>query len=281
MRVSYKPIIESYEVNLNILDADYIEIATEADDIGNPTETAESRNFFQRIGDLIKKIVGVLNRAALKIKNRLSKVMESNKGFESALRKRQISTKPLNFVEVQGFQYNHNVLKSAYSSTMTICKTVLNQLVLGYRSNTENEYMQMNAEAIMQQIWKIGIGEECKTINDFYTTLQTKYRGEKKTMKIGQNALPNIIPSARGNAKIDPTQLTNDLNSLKAYTNNMDAGRKTLQNASKEEQKKYMSGVSKANRIFAFADSFASYIHELDIESQLADRMIVKKFYQF
>lgn len=281
MRVAYKPIIESYEVNLNILDADYITIAIEADDVGNPQETPESRNFFQVIGDFIKKIIGILNRATLKIKNRLSKAMETNKGFDNALRKRQTSTKPLNFVEVVGYQYNHGELQSIYSKTVTGCIDALNKLVGSYQTNQDNDYTQMSADDLMSSIWSNAVGSECKSVNDYYTALQDKYRGEKKTMKIPASTLNNIIPFARGNAKIDSSTLTNNLNTMKGYTNKMDAGRKALQNADKEAQKKYLAGVKKANKIFAFADGLASYVHELDIESQLADRIIVKKFYQF
>lgn len=285
-RVFYKPILEAYHEEQLFIDADYIQIVMEADDIGNPeNNTKTSFSVFEKIKELIRKIKSIVSRGILKFKNRMKELFQDSTKFSMTLRSREKEIKPLNAVVVQTYEYNEAFLQAAYQKTFKECMNAIEDLSkYSAKGDAVGSYGQLNSSEVLKKIWSKALNKDFSIAEDVFTYIKEGYRGPKKEKKFLAADAPQVCSIAEGKFKLfNDTLFTRDMASMNQSVTSMESLSRIAQNTEVSDEKKriLMRNANTAAKIYSFALTMCSYIHELIIEKLMAYRIIAKKFYQF
>lgn len=285
-RAFYKPILESYHEEQLFIDADYIQIVMEADDIGNPeNNTKVTTSILDKLKELIRKIKSIVSRGILKFKNRMKELVQDSTRFTGILRTREKEIKPLNAVVVQTYEYNEAFLQATYQKTFRECMLALVDLSkYNAKGEAVGPYGQLNSSEVLKRIWSKALNKDFTIAEDVFTYIKDNYRGPKKEKKFLAADAPQICSIAEGKFKlINDTVLTRDMASMNQSVTALEGLSRIAQNIEVSDERKriLMRNANTAAKVYSFAQTLCSYIHELMIEKLMAYRIIAKKFYQF
>jgi len=311
MRVAYSPVLEDYHnIAMGILqDSHEFEVALEADTSAQQQqaragETIDATNiraendnatgpspstmekFITRIKKLIEKIMAMIDRAKIKILNRLKLMNESDRGFANALHKRRATIQPMKGFKAITYSYDNNYLVKLTNQISKDALAAIQQLgVFGDATNPRTkEIIDADASHAVSMIFAKYSNETQSAEFDMHVFLQEvtkKFRGEKKESLHTQSEISVLMKTAQSTAGLNAecNQLTSKcqlaLNNLKNLQSKARMS-KTTQNL-----KDIADRVAKAQSIYNGYLSYIRYYFELRLEESLSARVLLRKFYQF
>ncbi|MCM1214060.1 MAG: hypothetical protein NC548_06020 [Lachnospiraceae bacterium] len=311
MRVAYSPVLEDYHRNaMDILqDGHEFEVALEADNSAQQTqnrsgETVDATNirtendnatgpspstlekFLTRIKKLIEKIMTMIDKAKVKIMNRLKLMYESDRGFANTLHKRRATIKPMKGFKAITYTYDGNYLQKITNGIAKDALAAIQQLgTAGEATNPRTkEILEADAGHAVSMIFAKYSDENQSAEFDMHVFLQEvtkKFRGEKKEALHTESEISSLMQTAQSvaglnaecNQMISKCQMA--LNNLKNLQSKARMS-KTTQNL-----KDIAERVAKAQSIYNGYLSYIRYYFELRLEESLSARVLLRKFYQF
>jgi hypothetical protein len=250
------------------------------DDSVNKANVGES--IFNRIKQIIEKIIALIERYMYKLKNLLKRIMLTDKGFKQELKELQDNRRPLNGIKVITYQYVPEIL----IGTDNKFKKVLLSLVNDIKSDTldsENNPLLLPRSEFNEYIFKqINAPDSVDDINIYFKYIREKFRGNKGERTIMNSSLPNYIKMAEGYKKMED-EMMNELEHFRVKVTDIRANLKVAsksQSITDEEKRKLITKMSNLAYVYNAYFSFVNIVIELKIEMMLHSRVIIKKFYQ-
>lgn len=319
MKVDYSVIIESYErINQDLFES-CCDIALEADQPVNTTNTAsvnstlnqvqgkthqtenitdnstqlqpgskQKTTIIQRIKNLIDKIISTIQSIGVKILNRLKLLIESDKGFYTTLNQRKNSVQPLQNFKAITYNYNESYIETTMRGLKDLAVqtfTALANPTLSVSNPKVKQLIECDSSSVVSNFLGFFASDKSREgghdIKSFTREMIDTYRGEKKEQMWNHTQIARLEKlSHRSN------DLTNECNTI------INQCKKTTQELKRLESKARASNnsqeltnitehVVKATQLYNAFLAICRMYFELKLESALSARMLLKKFYQF
>lgn len=313
MRAAYSPVLEDYHnIAMEFLNEGHeFEVALEAEapqQIQRPQqktgETVDATNikaendnatgpspstmekFVARIRKMIEKIMTMIDKAKVKIMNRLKLMYESDQGFARTLHKRRATIQPMKGFKAITYSYNSQYLEKITNQISKDALAAIQQLgTTGEATNPRvKEILDADASHAVSMIFAKYSEDTQQAEFDMHVFLQEvtkKFRGEKKEALHTQSEITALMQTAQSVAGLNAecnqwiSKCQMSLNNLKNLQSKARMS-KTTQNL-----KDITDRIAKAQSIYNGYLSYLRYYFELRLEESLSARVLLRKFYQF
>jgi len=260
-------------------------MAYEAESVNNEEEKVNKGNIlFKKIGDLINKIVAMVERAITNVKNFFQKALLTDKGFTKELREAEVNRRPLNAVKVISYKYIPDYIKGVNSNFKLILEKLINDTNTLYNSNESKQSpLSLGKSEFISYIFKeLKAPSNIDDMTVYFKFLREKFRGDKLELVLKSTELPKYIKITQG-YEILKGSLDKDLTFIKLKINKVKNPLKVAvknPNISDSNKSIIMKKITNLAVLYNLYTNFCNINLELNVEYMLTTRTIVKKFYQ-
>jgi len=251
------------------------------DDSVNKSNVGEG--IFDRIKQIIEKIMALIERYLYQIKNLLKRILLTDKGFKDELRNAEVNNRPLNGIKVITYSYVPELLDGAGNKFKKVILSLINNIKTDVINNEENNPLVLSKSDFNDYIFKqLNAPSNIEDMNVYFKYIREKFRGNKAEKTIMSSSLPGYIKMAEDYKKIE-AELERDLSYFKTKVLDIRTNLKVASkspNITDEEKRKLITKMSNLSYMYNMYFSFVNIILELKIEMILHARVIIKKFYQ-
>jgi hypothetical protein len=251
------------------------------DDSVNKSNVGEG--IFDRIKQIIEKIMALIERYLYQIKNLLKRILLTDKGFKDELRNAEVNNRPLNGIKVITYSYVPELLDGAGNKFKKVILSLINNIKTDVINNEENNPLVLSKSDFNDYIFKqLNAPSNIEDMNVYFKYIREKFRGNKAEKTIMSSSLPGCIKMAEDYKKIE-AELERDLSYFKTKVLDIRTNLKVASkspNITDEEKRKLITKMSNLSYMYNMYFSFVNIILELKIEMILHARVIIKKFYQ-
>lgn len=280
--------ISDYEDNHYTIESILFDSVLEADSVNklsDTDETALGRKLKERIEKLIKELMGIIERAFLKISNMLKNFLQTDEGFKKSCRTQMTKVKPLEAVKLIAYEYDDGFLESQIN---LLTQTILNLLGKIDMSQSENETdMRLPANEIISKVLtKVSSDSSVTNVNLYFEFIKDRYRHSKTeqlfkasatreyyTKAMGVSSTKSFVESKR---HVMLQQVGRIRNILNQSAKNVGTDKSSL--SLKQDLLKQSAN---ASHLFNLYTTILNMYTQLKIEMHMQYRAVMKKLYQF
>ena len=278
-KLTYSIALES-ENESNNKDFVLVNKDNDIDDSVNKANIGEG--IFNRIKQIIEKIMALIDRYLYQIKNLLKRILLTDKGFKDELRKAEVNNRPLNGIKVVTYSYVPEFLDGTANKFKKTILNLIDNVKTDVIDNDNNPLVLSKSEFNNYIFKQLNAPDNIDDMNVYFKYIREKFRGKKEEKTIMNGSLPGYIKMAENYKKIE-AELERDLSYFKTKVLDIKANLKVASkspNITDEEKRKLITKISNLSYIYNMYFSFSNIILELKIEMVLHSRVIIKKFYQ-
>lgn len=261
---------------------------------GNTPDSAE--NFKERIKkaveNFIKTIEGIISRGLLKITNFLSRVGQTDKGFDSRCREAIAKNEPYPQVILVSYQYNDNFLESclqkgtsgveAYLQTLKTTYSKLSEEVSAGSSFEQDEAEAGGTTAFILKKY-MNAGQDVDNLEKFFIDMRDGFRSSKKEMTFQSSNYRAYYNITKDYSKLEVVVKATQAK-MKSQTDQI---KSTLENIIHNEhvdqdiKRKAVEKFKKASEAYTFYVHFVDLYAQLKVEEVMTYRTVLKKLFHF